>query len=396
MIFLQSHRLMSRGGACLLRLVLLLYERHLWVIQRWIRTKPQTMVQAVHPLQASTTGFLLLEALLIGMLDNPLENLGHRRAHSEILSLPDDLGFDSGLGVVGGAEPLLSDETEEDWLSTFLDMDTVNSSCFTSGIQIGESPAAATGQVPPVGAGTSSMEAFAGGSCEGPRVRHQHSQSMDGSMTIKPKMLISGSEEPAVFETRKFLSAEKLAELALIDPKRAKRISANRQSAARSKERKTRHIVELERKLDTLQTKATSLTTQLTLLQRDTNGLTSEIGELKLRLETMEQQEHLHDELNDALKEEMQHLKLLTGQAMANFDSYGADQQFHPNKNAMHTLLTTDQLQQLKLRPQKQQHQLQLLQPYQMHQLQQQQKAGNVKVKGSTPPPGQKDKTSDA
>lgn len=45
------------------------------------------------------------------------------------------------------------------------------------------------------------------------------------------------------------------------------RILANRQSAARSKERKMRYIAELERKVQTLQTEATSLSAQLTLLQ---------------------------------------------------------------------------------------------------------------------------------
>lgn len=47
------------------------------------------------------------------------------------------------------------------------------------------------------------------------------------------------------------------------------RIWANRQSAARSKERKMRYIAELERKVQTLQTEATSLSAQLTLLQVD-------------------------------------------------------------------------------------------------------------------------------
>lgn len=45
------------------------------------------------------------------------------------------------------------------------------------------------------------------------------------------------------------------------------RIWANRQSAARSKERKMRYIAELERKVQTLQNEATSLSAQLTLLQ---------------------------------------------------------------------------------------------------------------------------------
>lgn len=85
-----------------------------------------------------------------------------------------------------------------------------------------------------------------------------------------------------------------------------------------------RYIAELERKVQTLQTEATSLSAQLTLLQvwrpnsildydicckfivlilfsfhpcvqRDTNGLSVENNELKLRVQTMEQQVHLQD-----------------------------------------------------------------------------------------------------
>jgi regulator of replication initiation timing len=70
---------------------------------------------------------------------------------------------------------------------------------------------------------------------------------------------------------------------------------ANRQSAARSKERKARYIIELERKVQTLQTEATTLSAQLTLFQRDTTGLSSENSELKIRLQAMEQQAHLRD-----------------------------------------------------------------------------------------------------
>lgn len=45
------------------------------------------------------------------------------------------------------------------------------------------------------------------------------------------------------------------------------RILANRQSAARSKQRKANYILELERKVQTLQTEATTLSAQLILLQ---------------------------------------------------------------------------------------------------------------------------------
>uniref|UniRef100_A0A1J3EQ11 Putative transcription factor PosF21 n=1 Tax=Noccaea caerulescens TaxID=107243 RepID=A0A1J3EQ11_NOCCA len=314
------------------------------------------------------------------MLDNPTKKIGHRRAHSEILTLPDDLSFDSDLGVVGTAADgaSFSDETEEDLMSMYLDMDKFNSSA-TSSAQVGGEPS---------GTGTAwKNESMAGsasnpqntlsGFGERPRVRHQHSQSMDGSMNINPDMLMSGNEDDSVVDAKKSMSATKLAELALIDPKRAKRIWANRQSAARSKERKTRYIFELERKVQTLQTEATTLSAQLTLLQRDTNGLTVENNELKLRLQTMEQQVHLQDELNEALKEEIQHLKVLTGQvapngaSAMNYGSYGSNQQLYSNNQSMQTILAAQKFQQLQIHSQKQQQQQQQQFQYQQQQLQQ-------------------------
>lgn len=123
-----------------------------------------------------------------------------------------------------------------------------------------------------------------------------------------------GNGEFSGAELKKIMANEKLAEIALSDPKRAKRILANRQSAARSKERKMRYIAELEHKVQTLQTEATTLSAQLTLLQRDSAGLTSQNNELKFRLQSMEQQAQLRDALNEALTAEVQRLKLATAE----------------------------------------------------------------------------------
>lgn len=265
------------------------------------------------------------------MPDNPVKNLGHRRAHSEILSLPDDINFDSDLGLVGVMDgPSFSDDTEEDFMSMFLDMDKFDTSSASSSF-----PTATLALVPE----TDQSVKAVGTSGERTRVRHQHSQSMDGSSTIKTEILMSASEEASAADSKKAMSAAKLAELALVDPKRAKRIWANRQSAARSKERKMRYIAELERKVQVLQTNATSLSAQLALLQRDTNSLTAENSELKLRLQSMEQKVHLQDALNEALKDEIQHLKVLTGQAtpngvpMMNYSSFGSNQPHYPSSN---------------------------------------------------------------
>ncbi|KAF2296560.1 hypothetical protein GH714_000211 [Hevea brasiliensis] len=162
----------------------------------------------------------------------------------------------------------------------------------------------------------------------------KHSNSMDGSMTSSFDL-----DSVMVDDIKKSMGPDRLNELALIDPKRAKRILANRQSAARSKERKIRYTNELERKVQTLQTEATTLSAQVTMLQRDTTGLTTENKELKLRLQAMEQQAQLRDALNEALREEVQRLRIATGQIPAvngNPFNRGLTPQFSSHQPALH------------------------------------------------------------
>jgi hypothetical protein len=108
--------------------------------------------------------------------------------------------------------------------------------------------------------------------------------------------------------------------------------------------------------------------------------------------------------LNDALKEEIQHLKVLTGQ-VPNYASFGGGQQLYPNNQAMHTFLAAQQFQQLQIHSQKQQQQQQ--QQFQLHQLQQQQlqqqqeqqqqqQGGDLKMRGSLTSSSQKDNGSEA
>ncbi|MCO5580776.1 hypothetical protein L7F22_034646 [Adiantum nelumboides] len=252
------------------------------------------------------------------MPDIPPRNRGHRRAQSEIaFRLPDDISFDHEHGML--ETPTFSDEAGDDLFSMYIDVDKLNSFSATSSasglklqadistpqphhmrsLSVDGVLAGPSGSTGPSGMG--------GEICER-RPRHQHSLSMDGSVPIKQEFMYSES-----LEVKKAIAAGKLAELAMMDPKRAKRILANRQSAARSKERKMRYIAELERKVQTLQTEATTLSAQLTMLQRDTSGLSVENNELKLRLQSMEQQAQLREALNDALKDEVQRLKLVTG-----------------------------------------------------------------------------------
>lgn len=123
-----------------------------------------------------------------------------------------------------------------------------------------------------------------------------------------------GNGEFSAAEVKKIMTDERLAEIALSDPKRAKRVLANRQSAARSKERKLRYISELEHKVQTLQTEATTLSAQLTILQKDFTELTNQNNELKFRLKAMEQQAQLRDALHEALTAEVQRLKVASAE----------------------------------------------------------------------------------
>ncbi|XVF68416.1 hypothetical protein PTKIN_Ptkin11bG0001300 [Pterospermum kingtungense] len=212
----------------------------------------------------------------------------HRRAHSDMsFRLPDDdISTMMMINLSPSADPMMAGGgggsssasledvgSEDDLFSTYINVDKLtssdaangrtNSKDYTDGEKLTSSSTTTT---------TTS-----------PRPRHRHSNSVDGSVYGE------------IMDAKKAMPPDKLAELWTIDPKRAKRILANRQSAARSKERKACYILELERKVQTLQTEATTLSAQLTLFQRDTTGLSTENTELKLRLQAMEQQAQLGD-----------------------------------------------------------------------------------------------------
>ncbi|KAI3993660.1 hypothetical protein MKX01_002673 [Papaver californicum] len=290
----------------------------------------------------------------------PFRGSHHRRAHSEVnFRIPEDLDlisdpFDT---TTTSFEEMGS---EDDLFCAYMDIEK-----FGSKVEDG-------------GAGNMNLESGIGGvnqnSNDGGgndsgvfgaeknmRPRHRHSNSVDGSSSMS-----RGDRESLfgdVMEAKKAMAPDKLAELWALDPKRAKRILANRQSAARSKERKARYIIELERKVQTLQTEATTLSAQLTLFQRDTTGLTTENTELKLRLQAMEQQAQLRDALNEALKQELERLKVATGEVVNNNETFNLGMHYMPYNSSSSSFFSLSQQQQ----QQQQQHQ---------HQQQQQQQQG--------------------
>ncbi|GAB4832058.1 hypothetical protein Ancab_006076 [Ancistrocladus abbreviatus] len=164
-------------------------------------------------------------------------------------------------------------------------------------------------QDPSTGGGASTTGAGAHGNSQtgkgestfdAPKLRHSHSVDCLKLSAVQQKMI----------EAKKAMAPEKLAELWIVDPKRAKRILANRQSAARSKERKARYILELEKRVQCLQT------------ERDTASLSTENTELRRQLESIEQQAQLRDALNEALEQELERLKFATGEAGTPTDPY--------------------------------------------------------------------------
>ncbi|XP_019152685.1 PREDICTED: transcription factor VIP1-like [Ipomoea nil] len=248
------------------------------------------------------------------MLDDVVGDFNHD-ALADTAMQPANSADSSSTGPPRSAGPFFDHKPATHFRSLSVDSD------FFDGLELGPSSAVGGGATNPLSSEKMAM---------GPGPRHRHSSSMDGSFATASFEVDSISEKKA-------MEADRLAELALIDPKRAKRILANRQSAARSKERKIRYTSELERKVQTLQTEATTLSAQITHLQRDTSGLTAENKELKLRLQALEQEAHLRDALNEALKEELQRLKIAAGQAQSangNSMNRGLGPQLHPQSQA--------------------------------------------------------------
>ncbi|XP_010253091.1 PREDICTED: transcription factor RF2b isoform X2 [Nelumbo nucifera] len=273
--------------------------------------------------------------VMLGNSNGSFRSSHHRRAHSEVnFRLPHDLDIvaDPFDAPTASFEEIGS---EDDLFCTYMDIEKLGSKiedCTTGGSKLvdfriddggivdgrncmGQNGGAAGGRGDVGVSGAVRSE----NSVEEKNVRprHRHSNSVDGSSILRGESLFGD-----VMDAKKAMPPDKLAELWTLDPKRAKRILANRQSAARSKERKARYISELERKVQTLQTEATTLSAQLTLFQRDTTGLTTENTELKLRLQAMEQQAQLRDALNEALKQEVERLKIATGEILSPAETF--------------------------------------------------------------------------
>lgn len=95
----------------------------------------------------------------------------------------------------------------------------------------------------------------------------------------------------------------------IIDPKRVKRILANRQSAQRSRVRKLQYISELERSVTSLQTEVSALSPRVAFLDHQRLILNVDNSALKQRIAALAQDKIFKDAHQEALKKEIERLR---------------------------------------------------------------------------------------
>ncbi|GFS45624.1 Basic-leucine zipper (bZIP) transcription factor family protein [Actinidia rufa] len=95
----------------------------------------------------------------------------------------------------------------------------------------------------------------------------------------------------------------------IIDPKRIKRILANRQSAQRSRVRKLRYISELERSVTSLQAEVSVLSPRVAFLDHQRLILNVDNSALKQRIAALAQDKIFKDARQQALRREIERLR---------------------------------------------------------------------------------------
>ncbi|XP_047956468.1 basic leucine zipper 61-like [Salvia hispanica] len=104
------------------------------------------------------------------------------------------------------------------------------------------------------------------------------------------------------------LQTYKCSDNAAGDPKRIKRIMANRQSAQRSRVRKLQYISELERSVTTLQAEVSALSPRVAFLDHQRLLLNVDNSAIKQRIAALAQDKIFKDAHQEALKKEIERL----------------------------------------------------------------------------------------
>ncbi|KAE9616908.1 hypothetical protein Lal_00034264 [Lupinus albus] len=113
----------------------------------------------------------------------------------------------------------------------------------------------------------------------------------------------------------------------ITDPKRVKRILANRQSAQRSRVRKLQYISELERSVTSLQAEVSVLSPRVAFLDHQRLLLNVDNSALKQRIAAMAQDKIFKDAHQEALKREIERLRqVYRQQNIKNMDNAAGSQ----------------------------------------------------------------------
>ncbi|KAK1587962.1 hypothetical protein Q3G72_018715 [Acer saccharum] len=183
----------------------------------------------------------------------------------------------------------------------------------------------------------------AGGDID-PTGEHCRSVSMDNAATKKTQQTrvdqLSPDEKLAKLsgkfneaELKKVLADDKLAQIALSDPKLVKRILANSESAARSKLNRVKQVAELEQKIQTKETELAEISANATTNQ-ELLGLVflgriqsepTEINGLNFHIQAIGQQAQLRNDLNDVIVTELLRLQHSVRDMASNSDSMDHD-----------------------------------------------------------------------
>lgn len=131
-----------------------------------------------------------------------------------------------------------------------------------------------------------------------PRVQQPKPEPQEGDCLDK----CDGDDEPPV-------KVEAGGGETIRDPKRVKRILANRQSAQRSRVRKLQYISELERSVTTLQTEVSTLSPRVAFLDHQRLILNVDNSALKQRIAALIQDKIFKDAHQEALKKEIERLR---------------------------------------------------------------------------------------
>lgn len=97
----------------------------------------------------------------------------------------------------------------------------------------------------------------------------------------------------------------------IIDPKRVKRVLANRQSAQRSRVRKLHYISDLEKSVNTLQTEVSALSPRVALLDHQRSVLSVGNSQLKQRIAALAQDKIFKEAHREVLQNEIARLRKL-------------------------------------------------------------------------------------